>query len=490
VAATPEALRSPASADGPPAALYGKLSPGPGKSAAEVAAHQRARIHSAMVEAVADHGYAAVTVREIARLAGVSTRAFYKLFEGKADCFFRTYDLVVKRAAKRIVAAQAGERDWRERLRLGFAAFVRELDREPRAAQLALVEAYVAGPEVLERARRTECMFEAMIAESFSRASDNVAVPPLVIEGIVAGVIRVARSYVVNGHELDPARLGDGLAEWAMSFRTPAAGRLSDLDCGMPPESPVKQWSESDLHDDGVAARPASDRDLILTATAKLVTSNGYDALTVPAITNAAGVPRRSFKAHFPTVEECYLATVEQRAVEVASRGATAGLAARSPEGAIFHVVLVVAEETSTDPTFARLCFDDIHAAGATGLARREAVLSSVTEGIAGPAIAARLASEASAGALWGILHRRTRGNRAEWLPRIAPTLAFLALAPQSGADKALSTISTERVNRSSGLRIENKKLENLTDLEQPAMLAERRESLDASSSRNRNQEI
>ncbi|HET7589657.1 MAG TPA: helix-turn-helix domain-containing protein, partial [Solirubrobacterales bacterium] len=64
---------------------YGKLSPGPGKPATEVAAHQRARIHSAMVELAADRGYKAVTVRDLARLAGVSSRAFYKHFNGKEE---------------------------------------------------------------------------------------------------------------------------------------------------------------------------------------------------------------------------------------------------------------------------------------------------------------------------------------------------------------------------------------------------------------------
>jgi hypothetical protein len=48
VAATREAALS--SRVGSSEALYTKLSPGPGRSAAEVAVHQRARIHRAMVD--------------------------------------------------------------------------------------------------------------------------------------------------------------------------------------------------------------------------------------------------------------------------------------------------------------------------------------------------------------------------------------------------------------------------------------------------------
>lgn len=95
-----------------------KLTPGPGMAAADVAAHQSARIHRAMIEIVAARGYDAVKVRELVHLAGVSSAAFYKHFESKEDCFLRTHDLVVRRATRRIIASQAGEEAWKERPRL------------------------------------------------------------------------------------------------------------------------------------------------------------------------------------------------------------------------------------------------------------------------------------------------------------------------------------------------------------------------------------
>lgn len=86
--------------------LFGKLSPGPGMSPQQVASHQRARIHSAMIVLVAERGYSAATVRDLAQLAGVSTRAFYEHFSGKEECFLRTYELAVRRTAKRIVVSR------------------------------------------------------------------------------------------------------------------------------------------------------------------------------------------------------------------------------------------------------------------------------------------------------------------------------------------------------------------------------------------------
>ena len=100
-----------------------------------------------MIEIVAERGYSAVTVRDLARLAQISSRAFYEHFSSKEDCFLQAHELVVvRRAAKRTIASQAGEQDWQEQLRLAFRAFIRELARDPRAARLALIDAHAAGP--------------------------------------------------------------------------------------------------------------------------------------------------------------------------------------------------------------------------------------------------------------------------------------------------------------------------------------------------------
>jgi len=55
-----------------------------------------------MIEACARHGYAETKVREVAGLAGVSTKTLYKHFESKEACFLATYDLVVQQAIGRI----------------------------------------------------------------------------------------------------------------------------------------------------------------------------------------------------------------------------------------------------------------------------------------------------------------------------------------------------------------------------------------------------
>ena len=86
-----------------PEALFPKLPPGSSRrSREETARHQRQRLMGAMVEAVAQHGLPATTVRELVALAGVSSRAFYQHFELLEDCFLATVDQIVERASEQV----------------------------------------------------------------------------------------------------------------------------------------------------------------------------------------------------------------------------------------------------------------------------------------------------------------------------------------------------------------------------------------------------
>jgi hypothetical protein len=53
-------------------------------------------------------------------------------------------------------------------------------------------------------------------------------------------------------------------------------------------------------------------------------------------------------------------------------------------------------------------------------------------------------AAEASVGAVWGIVHRHVATGRAQQLPRSAPVLSFMALAPAIGAREAVREITAE----------------------------------------------
>lgn len=427
-----------------------KLTPGPGMPAADVAAHQSARIHRAMIEIVADRGYDAVNVRELAHLAGVSSGAFYKLFQSKELCFLRTHDLVARRATRRIIASQVGESDWRERPRLIFDAFVHELEEDPDAARLALVEAYAAGPAALEQARETEAIFELMMAQTFARAPEGRVVSPMLVEGMMAGVAGVARTRLLAGREGELADLDAEMVDWMLCYASISADRLLELD-------PQSVWRDTRLlpltvlsaSGEGEAWSRTGDRALILTSTAELTAANGYSSLTLSGIHRGAGVSRAIFKSHFESVEDCFIAAMEQRTAEALAQAARAQTAGRTWPGGLYRAISALCDQIAGDPLLAGVCLVDNFASDSSGSRIRRQLIAKVVEQLADSAPPAEqpsaLIAEASTAAIWTLFHHHVVRALAHSTPQVAATLSFVALAPVIGAAAAIAAIAAEQ---------------------------------------------
>ncbi len=404
-----------------------------------------------MIEMVAERGYEALKVRDLVQLAGVSSRAFYEHFESKEDCFLRTYDLVARPATKRLIAAQSGEGDWRERPRSIFAAFAGELEVAPEAARLVLSEAYAAGPAALERARRTEATFEAMLAASFARAPGGIVVPPLIVEGMMAGVAKAARTRLLAGRQEELAGLGEELVGWLLCYPGKAADELAVLDLQsvwrdtrlQPPAAPA-----ASVRTDVLAA--TGDRALILAAIAKLAATIPYDDLTATAIRRAAGVSRRVFDAHFGGVEDSFVAAMEENAARALTQVARAHAAGKTSPGGLYRGISALCDEIAADPLLKRICLTDDFKSGSSGARARARLVAAIAEQLSDGASLAGppnpLVAEATSGASWAIFHHHVIGAaRAHSSPQVSSTLAFIALAPVLGAARATAAIRGEQ---------------------------------------------
>jgi AcrR family transcriptional regulator len=115
-----------------------------------VAASQRSRLLEAAGQAVAEKGYAAATIDDIVRGAGVSKKTFYEHFDDKLGCFLAAYEAASDELYEHVTAAQdaAGSR-WDERTRAGIHAYLRWLAAEPALARVFLIEIAAAGPDAL-----------------------------------------------------------------------------------------------------------------------------------------------------------------------------------------------------------------------------------------------------------------------------------------------------------------------------------------------------
>jgi AcrR family transcriptional regulator len=399
-----------------PRPLYPQLRARKNVSREQVAAHQRARLQGAMIEAVARHGYTATTVEELTSLAGVTKKALYRHFDGKLECFLSTYDAVISGGVERISAAYRGgpgdERDWAQALCRAFDAFVEVLAARPKPWRLALVEVLAAGPVALERIEHGEALFERMIAHSLAQAPGGVTLPPVLVKGVVHGVWYVARGRLLEAQPAAMAGCGQELLDWLLCYRCAAAGEL-DLAAGPPPRCLVRERRAQRIGDEP--------RIRMLRAAAQIAAAGGYEALTSGQIVGLADVEWDAFSQQFKGTEECFLASVELLSAQALGHALHDSEGAPSWPAAVCRALQRLLAEVAEDPVFARVAFVEIFAAGPAGVQRRSALMRSFAEVLERHAPPTRqpspLVLEAIVGAVWGIVHHQVVHGRARALP-------------------------------------------------------------------------
>lgn len=406
----------------PGASRYRKLSPGPGGPASQVALDQRTRIQSAMIELVGEGGYEAVALRQLTTLAGVSTRTFYEHFEGKEECFLRTYELVVQRIGERVTSAQVGESDWARLLELALEGLAAELVNKPRAARLALLEIFSAGPAAHEAVARTEAHFEEILTEGFARSLHQVEMSPLLAKAVVSGVAFVARTRMIGAVPAVAAATAGELSQWVLSLE------------GMPASDPAVPVS-TDTTLSSSRAEPG-EREVLLTATAKLAAANGYWQLTVPRILAAAGLRKRSFTAHFTGVEDCFLAALKQQTAGLVAQALADSSDGLSWSNHVHRVMENFCDGIAEDSVAAKTVFVEARSAGRVAVVLQDELLANLAGELLSNAPRSRdrpislIHAEAALGAAWGIVRSYVDSGRERQLPKLAPNLAFLFLAP------------------------------------------------------------
>lgn len=391
-----------------------------------------------MIELVAEHGYNAVSVVKLANHARVSKRDFYKLFAGKEECFLAAYDLIISHSVRGINAATEGEEEWRERLRLGFLAFADQITSSPEAARLALVEVFNAGAAAVERMQRTSLLFEALVAKNLALADEAPRLPPLVVKGVVAGGSRLARARLLSGQPRELALDGGELLEWALSFCDDEVVRLRGLGAAEAPPS-----------SEAAPVVPLEDeRALIIAATGKLASKEGYPTLTVPRIRAAAGVSRHSFDTHFEGVADCFLATLETLSERTLVAAAPVYFTADDWASGVHQMISGLCWRLARDPTFAGLAFLEVFSPGPEAIQWRSDMIARLAARLRRGAPPTRrpseFAAEASIGAMWGVIHHFVATGRGAQLPIAAPALSYLALAPALGGAAAIDVIAAE----------------------------------------------
>jgi AcrR family transcriptional regulator len=141
-----------------------------------VQASQRERLLRAVVAAVAEAGFAAVTVADVVRRAKVSRAAFYTHFADKEDCFLSATQeggrLMVSRVVSATRAVPAGAPD-EEVLRAACRAFLTFLADEPEFARVFYIDMPAAGARAVERLDAAQHRFADLNRTWHERARDR-----------------------------------------------------------------------------------------------------------------------------------------------------------------------------------------------------------------------------------------------------------------------------------------------------------------------------
>jgi AcrR family transcriptional regulator len=418
---------------------------------ARVARHQKARLEGAMVEAVARHGFAGTTLRELVALAGVSRTTFYEHFESKQDCFLATFDEIVAVVGERVGRAYREPADFREKLVAGLAAFMNLAVEEPAAARLAAVESLTLGAAGVEHRERGSQAFELMITQSFEHSPTPREVSPIAVRAIVAGIRGVVYRRLRAGHQEELPGLVEELVDWALRYQKPdnkavaracAAAAIppgpAPLEDGEAGQSGGKKLDWSEPPDSPLSRVELTQRERIIRAAARVVVEKGYEALSIPTISATAGTSNQTFYEHFRNKREPFIAAFEILSGELLQATAAAFAAAGDKPEAVGAGVRAMLEHIATNELFARLAFFELPTAGPAALDYADTAMDRFTafltpeglpSGIEGSVPSAAILEAIGSGIWAAIQHEIAHGREAE-LPEKAPEITRIALAP------------------------------------------------------------
>ena len=143
-----------------------------GLTKAEVGRIQRNRMLFAMAEAVADEGYAKVSVTDVISRAGVSRATFYEQFTDKQACFLAAFDaasaLLIDSVGPDLPGGTAPE---------AFpgllARYLDALADNQGFARVFLIDVYAVGPAGFRRRAESQRRFADLIATMFGVDTDE-----------------------------------------------------------------------------------------------------------------------------------------------------------------------------------------------------------------------------------------------------------------------------------------------------------------------------
>jgi AcrR family transcriptional regulator len=176
-----------AAADG-----YWQLPHGPHKLPREVVVdHQRQRLLAGAAMALAEHGYAELSVEHVLERAGVSRTTFYEQFDNKRECVLIAHEQVFDRLTGELVRACAGQSDWPAKVVAAVVATIDFAVRAPEEAQLLVLEALAPEPALALRVLASNDFLVGLLRNGREQCPRAASLPELTERALIGATASV-----------------------------------------------------------------------------------------------------------------------------------------------------------------------------------------------------------------------------------------------------------------------------------------------------------
>jgi AcrR family transcriptional regulator len=440
----------------------------------EVSTNQRRRLVDGMIDAIGDKGYAATTVSDVIRRAGVSRKAFYEHFANKEECFLATYDSIAAVGRSGVSTAFRRAEGVPDGIQAALGEAFELAIARPEALRVLMVEIGAAGPAGIARRERLVVGFEDFLRQNLGFPPGPGAIPNPILRGVVGGILHVVHGHLRRGERKQLRRRLPEIVNWATCYwpapesimtlldPTPAELRLDliadagGLAGGRAPGSLSLGAATSRRRrlPRGENGMPRSfvvhsQRERILDAVTALTARGGYAALTVEGIAAEAAVSLQAFYEHFSDKEDAFLVAYEigqAKALGLVERAYDAHddwrYGVRAALEALFRFL-------AGEPVFAHMAMIDVLAASERTSARALKGAAPFAQMLQ-PGLdlsgnghrRSDLTVDAIAGGLFELMLSHALQNRMRELPVLVPRATFFALAPFIGG-KAAGEVAT-----------------------------------------------
>jgi AcrR family transcriptional regulator len=153
----------------------------------------------------------------VVKLASVSTRDFYELFEGKEDCFLAAFEALRDHLEDLVTEAAAGADDWSHQVIAAIRVCLEFFAGEPALARLCLLESVSATPRLAIRFREAVLGCVPALARGRAELADPDSLLPETEDAILGGIVSLATRSIIAGDTENLPKLLPDLVDFALS---------------------------------------------------------------------------------------------------------------------------------------------------------------------------------------------------------------------------------------------------------------------------------